>query len=795
MSASIRSKVGWGFALFACVMLLTQGATYLTVRALAGEGLFAARALSPVATGAQHLRGDVAVATTLLLRGAAGEEPFDPAAVSRTFEEAQRRLAEVMRDAEERLPQDDDLASLGAALRQAETRLAALVAAADRRLALIGNAVGVGSDADVIFDALYDDLVARLATLAALPELRAEAPAQARAGEARHALAHGHLILAEILGGDGGESFAEVAASFDAARTAVVALAAAGADGRLDAIAGDIDRLSALAEERHAASVARRGQIAEADTAFRTALDAATGATDAVVRIVEGQMAVAADRMLESRNHAMVNVAAALAVVIALAGAAYILLNARVVRRILDLQRSMDRLIAGDLGAEMPGWESRDELGHLRTSMTVFRDTLVERDRLEARRREAEARERDARDAAARAAAEEEARERSRAEQEQGAAARRQAEEQSAAADITLVVQDWARGDFSRDLSLEGKAGVYRDLCEGLNGIAAATRGALDDIVAALRALSDGDLTYRTSRAHAGVFRELGQAVDACAGSIADAVRRIRAAGESVDGGARTIGASAEDMARRTEQTAATLEETATGIEEMAKALKATEAAAAETSTSVQEIDRGAAQGTEVVSNAIAAMREIEGSSDAIRRIIEVIDGISFQTNLLALNAGVEAARAGEAGRGFAVVASEVRALASRSSEASREIEALIAESGRHVGNGVSLVNQTGEALAQIAGSVTAISARIQDIAGASRETAGRVTEISRATSALERATQQSAAMFEQTNAAVQALRDESAGLMQAVGRFRVAAEPGLDAHRAPARGEMRRSA
>ena len=313
-----------------------------------------------------------------------------------------------------------------------------------------------------------------------------------------------------------------------------------------------------------------------------------------------------------------------------------------------------------------------------------------------------------------------------------------------------------------------------------------AQRRVVNALKSGLSGLAAGDLTLDINDAFPGEYEELRSDFNSAVTQLRNVLGLVVETSGNIRNGASEIAQAADDLSRRTESQAATLEETAAALDGLTESVKSAASGATEADRVVRDAREKAEASGLVVVDAVNAMSEIEKSSAQISQIIGVIDDIAFQTNLLALNAGVEAARAGEAGRGFAVVASEVRTLAQRSSEAAKEIKQLISTSSRFVENGVDLVGQAGEALKTIVSSVTEITGLVSEIASSSKEQASGLTEINSGVTMLDQVTQQNAAMVEQSTAASHSLRHEAEGLAELVSRFRLGTGSGR-APRAPA--------
>ncbi len=293
----------------------------------------------------------------------------------------------------------------------------------------------------------------------------------------------------------------------------------------------------------------------------------------------------------------------------------------------------------------------------------------------------------------------------------------------------------------------------------------------------ASRRIGEGDLTVQVDDSRRDEVGAMLRAVAGMRDSLRTVVSRVREATDNIQLASSEVAQGNVDLSQRTEQAAASLQQTAGAMEQLTGTVRQTADSARTADQLAASASSVAARGGEVVSQVVATMDEINGSSKKIADIIGTIDGIAFQTNILALNAAVEAARAGEQGRGFAVVAGEVRNLAQRSATAAREIKALIGTSVERVDQGSRLVRDAGATMGEIVGSVRRVSDIIGEISAASEEQSGGIGAVNGAMAQLDQATQQNAALVEESAAAAASLSEQARHLAELVSGFRVGSD------------------
>ena len=289
-------------------------------------------------------------------------------------------------------------------------------------------------------------------------------------------------------------------------------------------------------------------------------------------------------------------------------------------------------------------------------------------------------------------------------------------------------------------------------------------------------AIAGGDLSQRIDAQGRDEAADLQRALAQMQQGLSALVAQVRDASGSIATASAQIAMGNQDLSVRTEQTASNAQEAVTSLSQLTSTVQQTATSSQMANQLSVSASGTATRGGAVVEQAVAGMHGISAASRKIADIIGVIDGIAFQTNILALNAAVEAARAGEQGRGFAVVASEVRSLAGRSAEAAKEIKALIHASVERVEQGTTLVDKAGTTMTEVVASIRRVTDIVGQISAASSEQSLGVSQVGEAITEMDQATQQNAALVEQSAAAAEGLKAQAGQLVQAVAVFRLAA-------------------
>jgi methyl-accepting chemotaxis protein len=224
----------------------------------------------------------------------------------------------------------------------------------------------------------------------------------------------------------------------------------------------------------------------------------------------------------------------------------------------------------------------------------------------------------------------------------------------------------------------------------------------------------------------------------------------------------KQIADGSQSLAQGSTEKAASVQQLSASITEIADKTKDNAEKAERAAMLAGDIKISAEKGSTQMDEMMTAVKDINESSQSIGKVIKVIDDIAFQTNILALNAAVEAARAGQHGKGFAVVAEEVRTLASKSAEAAKDTEGLIADSIQKAELGSRIADETAASLTEIVTGIGESNQLIAEISQLSEEQTAGIEQINRGIDQVAQVVQQNSATAEQSAAASQEMSGQS---------------------------------
>ncbi len=369
-----------------------------------------------------------------------------------------------------------------------------------------------------------------------------------------------------------------------------------------------------------------------------------------------------------------------------------------------------------------------------------------------------------------------------------GTAVRRQLVEPLIA--LSGVIERMAAGDRSGTISVADRTDEVGGLARGVEAFRTQLNTAedakqrqaaliVDSIGEALSALARSDLTARVTVELAEPFTRLKDDYNSAAAALRDVIGEVREGADALSHDSSHIAEAANELAKRTQASAASIEQMSVALMDVDGRLRGSAAAASET---VERADAGIAsvrRGRDIADQAMEAMGRVGDSAKGIDSVIEGLDKIAFQTRVLAMNAAVEAGRAGEAGRGFAVVADLVSALAMRAEEEAKRARDQLTVTQEEIIAAVARVRTVDGAFADISTSVETVHEFVRRIATDNEAQSVAMGQIRSAIEAMDRATQQNAAMVEESSASAVKMSGQARKLAKEARRFELGHDDG----------------
>ena len=338
-------------------------------------------------------------------------------------------------------------------------------------------------------------------------------------------------------------------------------------------------------------------------------------------------------------------------------------------------------------------------------------------------------------------------------------------------------------GILGGQAKVEGVAGIWKELTDNVNGMAANLTLQVRNIAEVATAVAQGDLTQKITvdvqgeilelkttlnqmvdqlngfssevsrvakevgtegtlggqakvEGVAGTWKELTDNVNGMAANLTEQVKKIAKAAIAVAKSSEEMMAESQTMSQASQETSTQAESVSSNAAQVSANVQSVATGVEEMTTSIQEIAKNVTNAAQVATTAVKTAEttnetigKLGVSSAEIGNVIKVITSIAQQTNLLALNATIEAARAGEAGKGFAVVANEVKELAKQTASATEDISQKIEAIQGDTRGAVEAIGQITTIISQINDIQSTIASAVEEQTATTNEIARNVNQ------------------------------------------------------------------